>query len=309
MSAAMSSPSDLSMLLSVIVPTYRRPAALAALLIELRGQIAALGQGEAELVVVDNCPDRSAERIVTDQAPEAVYVCEPCAGVVHARNTGVSRAQGRYLVFIDDDQRPVAGWLESYRALALLGHVACFGPVKPIFEAEPAADLRPLLEGLFSRDAKVPTGTDISDKRAYLGTGNSMFERERCFLSETPFDLRFNQGGEDVWFLRELVQNRGLRLIWSADAAVYEVVPAPRMTAAYVRRRRFHNGQLRCLVEAGGHNWGATAFWMMAGLAQTVIFGAGALGALLVARSRAAALGCRAAGGLGKVLWWVRKTA
>jgi succinoglycan biosynthesis protein ExoM len=309
MSAAKSSPSDVSMLLSVIVPTYRRPAALAALLAELRGQIAALGQGDAELIVVDNCPDRSAEPTVTDQTPGAVYVHEPRAGVVHARNTGVSRAQGRYLVFIDDDQRPVAGWLESYRALALRGYAACFGPVRPIFEAAPPTHLRPLLERLFSRDAQVPTGTDITDKRAYLGTGNSMFERARCFLSETPFDLRFNQGGEDVWFLRELVQNRGLRLIWSAEAAVYEGVPAPRMTAAYVRRRRFHNGQLRCLVEAGGHNWGATAFWMVAGLAQTVIFGAGALGALLVSRPRAAALGVRAAGGLGKVLWWVRTKA
>ncbi|MGV8988681.1 MAG: glycosyltransferase family 2 protein [Cypionkella sp.] len=309
MSAAISSPSDLFMLLSVIVPTYRRPAALGALLVELGGQIAALGDGEAELVVIDNCPDRSAEPIVTDQAPGAVYVCEPRSGVVHARNAGVRRAQGRYLVFIDDDQRPVPGWLESYRALALQGHAACFGPVRPTFEAPPSAPLRPLLEALFSRDAKVPTGADITDKRAYLGTGNSMFERERCFVREAPFDLRFNQGGEDVWFLRELVQERGLRLTWSAEAVVHETVPVTRMTATYVRQRRFRNGQLRCLVEAGGRNWGATAFWMAAGLGQTAIYGAGALAALLIARPRAAAFGGRAAGGLGKVLWWVRTKA
>lgn len=305
MSTALPLLSDLFMLLSVIVPTYRRPVALAALLADLGGQIAALGEDEAELVVVDNCPDRSAEPTVVGHAAGAIYVCEPRAGVVHARNTGVRRSQGRYLVFIDDDQRPVAGWLESYRALALLGHAACFGPVKPTFEVEPPAPLRSLLEGLFSRDAKVPTGTDITNKRAYLGTGNSMFERNRCFVREAPFDLRFNQGGEDVWFLRELAQDRGLRLIWSAEAAVHESVPATRMTATYVRHRRFRNGQLRCLVEAGSRNWGATAFWMAAGLAQTVIFGAGALAALLVARSRAAAFGGRAAGGLGKVLWWI----
>lgn len=297
------------MRLSIIVPTCRRPKTLISLLVNLGAQIAALGEGEVELVVVDNCPDRSAEATVAAQAPGAVYISEPRSGVVHARNAGVRRARGRHLIFIDDDQRPETGWLESYNALALLGHAACFGPVIPEFEVRPPGHLRVLLEGLFSRDTKVATGTDITDKRAYLGTGNSMFERVRCFSGDAPFDARFNQGGEDVWFLRELVQDRGLRLTWSAEAAVFETVPAARMTTAYVRRRRFHNGRLRCLVEAGGRNWGAVAFWMTAGLVQAAIFGIAALVCWPVNRSRAAAFGARSAGGLGKVFWWVHRQA
>ena len=297
------------MLLSVIVPTYRRPETLVVLLATLGEQIAALGDGGAELVVVDNCPDRSAKAAVTTRAPGAVYVSEPRPGVVHARNAGIRAARGRQVVFIDDDQRPEAGWLDSYRALALQGHAACFGPVLPEFAAPPPPHLRTLLEGLFSRDAGVPMGTDITDKRAYMGTGNSMFDRARCFASEAPFDPRFNQGGEDVWFLRQLVQDRGLRLTWSAEAAVHETVPATRMTAAYVRSRRFHNGQLRCLVEAGGRNRGATVFWMAVGLVQTMVFGAAALVTLPVDRARSAAFGARMAGGLGKVFWWIRRDA
>jgi succinoglycan biosynthesis protein ExoM len=293
------------MLLSVIVPTYRRPESLAGLLISLTGQIGVLDAGEAELIVVDNCPDRSARGTVTAGAPGAVYLSEPRAGVVHARNAGVRQARGRHLVFIDDDQTPEPGWLQSYRALALQGHAACFGPVRPVFEVPPSVHLRPLLEALFSRDAAVTTGTDITDRRAYLGTGNSMFERASCFPGTEPFDPRFNQGGEDVWLLRQLVQDRGLRLTWSAEAGVHETVPAGRTTAAYVRRRRFHNGQLRCRVEVGGLNWGATLFWMAAGAVQTVVFGAAALATLPVDRHRAAAFGARGAGGLGKVLWWV----
>jgi succinoglycan biosynthesis protein ExoM len=295
---------ELSMLLSLIVPTYRRLDSLAALLVNLTGQIAALQEAEAELVVVDNCPDLSARATVAAVAPGAVYLSEPRAGVVHARNAGVGRARGRYLIFIDDDQRPEPGWLQSYHALALQGHAACFGPVRPEFEAPPPGPLRPLLEGLFSRDAAVQTGTDITGRRAYLGTGNSMFERARCFPQDAPFDPRFNQGGEDVWLLRQLAEDRGLCLIWSAEAGVHETVPATRMTAAYLRRRRFHNGQLRCLVEARGGNWGATAFWMAAGLVQSVVFGAAALAVLPAGGLRAAAFGARAAGGLGKVLWW-----
>ena len=296
------------MLLSIIVPTYRRPVALAALLVDLGDQIDALGDGETELVVVDNCPDRSAELMVADQAPGRSMSASRALGS-HMPATQASAGRKGAIIFIDDDQRPVAGWLESYRAFALLGHAACFGPVKPTFEAAPPAALRPLLEGLFSRDAKVPTGTESPTSGPIWALATRCLNARGALCARAPFDLRFNHGGEDVWFLRELVQDRGLRLIWSAEAAVHETVPAARMTAAYVRQRRFRNGQLRCLVEAGGRNWGATAFWMAAGLAQTVIFGAGALIALLVARPRAAAFGGRAAGGLGKVLWWVRTKA
>ena len=293
------------MLLSVIVPTYRRPETLLVLLATLDRQIAEIGEDEAELVVVDNCPDGSAKAAVTTRAPGAVYVSEPRSGVAHARNAGVRQARGRYVIFIDDDQRPDPGWLQSYRALALQGHAACFGRVVPEFAVPPPPHLRPLLDALFSRDAKVSTGTDITDKRAYMGTGNSMFERARCFGSETPFDPRFNQGGEDVWFLRQLVQDQGLRLIWSAEAGVCETVPSSRMTAAYLRRRRFHNGQLRCLVEAGGRNWGATAFWMAVGLGQAMAFGAAVLATLPVDRALSEAFAARMAGGLGKVFWWI----
>ncbi len=293
------------MLLSIIVPTYRRLAILAPLLTELCAQISALEPEEAELIVIDNCPDRSAKAMVVSRAPRAVYISETRPGVAHARNTGARQARGQYLVFIDDDQMPMSGWLANYHAFALLGHAACFGPVMPEFEDLPSPHLRSLLEGLFSRNVKVPTGTDITAQRAYMGTGNSMFERKRCIVRDEPFNPRFNHGGEDIWFLRELVQDRDLRLIWSAEAAVREFVPATRMTAAYIRGRRFRNGQLRCLVEAGGRNWGATAFWMTAGLAQTAIYGTGALVCLPIDRLRSSAFSARLAGGLGKVFWWV----
>jgi succinoglycan biosynthesis protein ExoM len=293
------------MFVSVVIPTYRRTKALGPLILELGAQIDALDGAAVEIVVVDNCPDRSAEPIVAAGCREACYVNEPRPGVVHARNAGIRHSTGRYIIFIDDDQQPVAGWLESYCRLARLGHAACFGPVKPSFEEPPQAHLRPILEDLFSRNMAVSTGTDITDRRAYLGTGNSMFERARCFPAQTPFDVRFNRGGEDVWFLRELVQVHHLSLTWCAEASVFELVPAVRMNSAYVRQRRYRNGQLRCLVEFRGGNWAATGFWMSVGAIQTTFFGLAGLATVLVDRPRAAAFGARAAGGLGKIFWWL----
>ncbi|GHD98587.1 hypothetical protein U879_12380 [Defluviimonas sp. 20V17] len=288
---------------SIVIPTYRRPGDLSALLALLAPQVAAFG-ADCEVIVVDNCPDASSRATVAAAPMPATYRHEPRAGVAHARNTGVASARGRHVIFIDDDQRPVPDWLTSLAQLADAGHAAVFGPVRPTFETPPPVHLRTALEPLFTREMGVATGTDISDRRAYLGTGNSMFERARCFTRRTPFDPRFNRGGEDVWFLRGLVQDTGVRLTWCEEAAVDETVPAARMTAAYVRARRFRNGQLRCIVEAGGGNRAAVLFWMAAGGAQALGYGLGAAAVLPFDRRAFDGLRARAAGGLGKLMWW-----
>lgn len=297
------SDSFMTLYFSIVIPTYRRPADLSALLALLAPQIAARGH-DCEVIVVDNCPDASS-RAAAQAAPMPVnYRPEPRTGVAHARNTGIAHARGSHVIFIDDDQRPVPDWLASFAALAEAGHAAAFGPVRPEFETPPPPHLRAALVPLFTREMGVATGTDISDRRAYLGTGNSMFAQARCFARIEPFDPRFNRGGEDVWFLRGLVQEAGARLIWCEEAAVAETVPAARMTAAYVRARRFRNGQLRCIVEAGGGNRAAALFWMAAGGVQTLGYGLAAMAVLPFDRRAFDGLSARAAGGLGKLLWW-----
>ena len=42
--------------------------------------------------------------------------------------------------------------------------------------------------------------------------------------------------------------NKGVRLMWNREATVYEVVTAERMTLDYLKRRRFNQAQLRCLL-------------------------------------------------------------
>lgn len=226
--------------------------------------------------------------------------------MANARNAGVSSATGAFVLFIDDDELPVPGWLGHMIEMAKAGHVAVFGPVSCDFEEQPPEYLRPILSAVFSRDLDEPTGTDVSTRRAYLGTGNSMFDRLRCFDQPNSFETRFNGGGEDVWFLRELVERKGISLIWCKEAAVRELVPTTRMNAAYLRSRRFQNGQMRCIVEAGGGNWGAVAQWMGVGVLQTVAYGSATVLLMPFVRNRSVRLSTRMAGGLGKILWWLR---
>jgi len=294
-------------LLSVVVPTFRRETLLAALLDRLAAQIAAAAEpGAVEVVVVDNAPEASARETVARAPGGPRYVHESSPGLANARNRGAAEARGAYVAFIDDDQTPSDGWIAAMIAAARDGVDAAFGPVEPRFETTPPAALRRSLLRSFSRRIDAPDRADVTARRAHLGTGNSLFHRARYLGGPAPFDPRFNAtGGEDVWLLREIVERRGARLTWLAGAAVAEVVPAARMTEAYLAARRRRDGALRCVVEAGSDRLPAvrTALWMGIGAAQWAIHSAAAAAARAMGHERAAWFAIEAQAGAGKALW------
>ncbi len=299
-------PNSVPLSLSIVIPTFRREAYLAPLFQALAAQVESLAY-PAEVVLVDNSPEGSAAGVAR---PGFVrYVHEPHPGVARARNRGVTEARGSHVVFLDDDERPAPGWLAAFAAVAP-GAGACFGAVEPQFECDPPPALRQPLERLFSRRLPVASGADVSGLRAYLGSGNSMFERALLSRIDPPFDISFDSGGEDVWLFRQLVDDHGVALIWCPEALVHEIVPAPRATMHFLRRRRFSDGQLRCLIESGAGGVRGAArvgFWMAAGAAQGVLCGLGALAARPVSAALSVRLELAATGGAGKVLWWWRK--
>jgi len=160
---------------------------------------------------------------------------------------------------------------------------------------------------LFSRQFEGPTGTDITPYWAYLGTGNAMFRMASVLTGPDPFDPRFNEsGGEDVWLIKGHVR-QGKRLLWNQEALVEELVPAERMTLGYLKSRKFDHGRLRCVFmhgDGGIAGKARAAVWMGAGLIQFCAFAPAAMLSRVIATGRVADFECRAAGGLGKLLWW-----
>jgi len=290
---------------SIIITTFRRTAMLAELLATLGPQL----EGRpAETIVIDNCPNASARATVESaEFPAIRYVHEPRSGVVHARNRGVAEAAGTYVIFLDDDEVPCPTWLDSWLAQADGITDMAFGRIVPRLLGPCPPSLAGQINRAYGRAMPVSTGAVISDKWAYVGTGNAMFHKARCFTTDAPFDLRFNaRGGEDVWLIRSLVQ-QGRKLLWNRDALVEELVPEHRMTLAFAKTRKFNQGQLRCiLMYSDGGLAGSlrVAIWMMAGTIQLVVFGLAARLALVLAPTRVADFQCRAEGGAGKLLWW-----
>lgn len=293
-------------LLSVIIPTFRRERLLAGLLDAVIEQSADLsGAVGFEVIVVDNTPEATARSISEARAPVVRFVHEPRRGIAHVRNSGVAAAIGTHVIFIDDDELPEPGWLAGFAAMARAGHRACFGPVLPRYEEPPTPALGPLLDRIFLRDLAAETGQDVSNRRAYLGSGNSMFSREMLAEMDEVFDPRFNAGGEDVLLLRRLVEEADVELIWCAAARVTELVPANRLTPEFIGQRLFKNGQLRCRVEAeAGLLVGRVRvlYWMAAGMIQFVGFLT--LSLISLDRDRALRWALRSMSGKGKMLWW-----
>ena len=87
---------------SVILATNRNGPYLADTLASLAAQTLT----DWELIVVDDgAPDPEAVEAAVGGIPDAVVVHQANAGVSVARNVGIARSRGRYLAFLDDDDR------------------------------------------------------------------------------------------------------------------------------------------------------------------------------------------------------------
>jgi glycosyltransferase involved in cell wall biosynthesis len=125
---------------SVIIPTFRRPELLKEAVLSALAQ-----EGVAlEIVVVDDSPEGSAQRVIEALAdPRVTYVRnDPPSGGRPAlvRNAGWSKARGRFIHFLDDDDRVAEGFyaaaVKAFDAQPDRGVV--FGRIAP-FGGDPQA--------------------------------------------------------------------------------------------------------------------------------------------------------------------------
>ena len=288
--------------ISIIIPTYRRPELFrAAIRSALAQRDLSLG---VEIVVVDNDPARSAQGACRDIAGDAAvpihYVSEPRPGISHARNAGVAKSGGRHIAFLDDDEVAAPNWLSSLVATMRQYEAdIVVGPVRPRYPD--GIRVPGCAKRYYERDAGLPTGHAV----AWRGIGNALLNRDRCFTTGTPFDPRLGlSGGEDSLLLARLIE-AGRRCVWCAEAVVEEVIPPERLEPAYLLRRAFRGGQTTAYLPSAlaRPRWGVVARWMLIGAAQVSIFGPWGLALRLCGREGWLPAMCKAASGLGKVVW------
>jgi len=234
---------------SICVCTFRRPAMLEALLEALSTHD--LGGFRAELIIVDNDPDHSAQPVCQTwlgRFPfDARILHQATPNIALARNTAIAAARGKAILFIDDDELPEAGWASHMlRTQQASGAEAVIGPVARRYPAATPAWLR---DGGFFPTQSHPTGTLLRYQQTY--SGNCLLLRRALQDLPGPFDPDFGvTGGSDTMLFRELTL-RGARIAWCEEAIVSEEVPSQRANRRWILRRAFRGGQSYVRAELG----------------------------------------------------------
>ena len=235
----------------VMIPTYRRPRSLDALLRALAPQSANVAG--AEILILDNDAAASAREIVARHASQSLvpmhYRCVQAPGLSSVRNAGLEFARGRFrfLAMIDDDELPEPQWLEQLLLASLRTRAAAV--IGPVPARLPDDAPRWVRRGRFFDLPTFPDAATLAD--GY--TGNCLIDLDAVAVRELHFDSALNMaGGEDQLFFRELIA-RGGRITYAARASAEELVGHDRANAAYLVRRSFRRGNTLWLCERRLH--------------------------------------------------------
>lgn len=128
-------------LVSIIIPCYIATPRQAALLEETLGTVSAQTRSDYEVILVDDGSPLAVEPLGACHR-STMTVQQPNAGSAVARNTGIARCRGEYLVFLDADDHLLPPALEAGLG-AFAAHPDCGFVVGPreemTFEGQPVS--------------------------------------------------------------------------------------------------------------------------------------------------------------------------
>lgn len=228
-------PSDIT----VAIPTYEGEPAL------LR-EVFATAAEQAQLPVL--VVDMSRTDVVRNAAAavggiEVVRFAES-RGVSHSRNELVRRATTRYVLFLDSDAVPEAGWLDAMRAGFEQPGVAIVGArILPAWPRRPPR----LIDSATARDwiSMFDLGDIARRVPRVMGTSYAL-DRER--VGDPPFDDALGRR-PGVEVAHEEVQlaidaaRAGWRCWYAPDAVVHHRISHERTTWRFMMRRAFTAGR------------------------------------------------------------------
>jgi GT2 family glycosyltransferase len=224
------------------VASFRRPEGLAHLL-ESIGELENLDGGwtHVDTVVIDNDPDRSAERTVRDAGMQISYWCEPEPGIAAARNRAVEHARSRgagWIAFVDDDQTVTPRWLCELAAAAdRTSATAVIGAVRYHHPASSPEWFR----GLKVFEDQLVDGPESDN---YFTTNNLLLQIDPWPVSPPLFDLRFGLTGGEDHHLGARIDRAGHRIGFAPAAFADENVLASRVSMRQALRRLLRNGNV-----------------------------------------------------------------
>lgn len=236
-------------MISICIPTYKRPQQLQTLLHTL---LTAVAHPEPiEIVICDNDAGRSAEAVVDAASKPADvpvrYFNEPEQNISIARNRTIKEARGNWIAFIDDDEMPTPAWLTHlYETAVACNADGVFGPVQSVLPDGAPEWVR---TGDFFPTVHITTGAAITVANA--AAGNALVKSEILRRVNGPFDPRYGRsGGEDTFLFGTLLAKHNARFFGCREAKAIENIGLARCTRSWLVRRAFRGGLVWAKIEA-----------------------------------------------------------
>lgn len=235
--------------ISIIICTFNRSELLKATLLacdKLAHDI------NVEVIVVDNNSTDDTEQVVKEwinmsknSSLKKVYLFEKRQGLSYARNTGVAKAKGQIIAFLDDDAIPCEHWarviyeaFEKYPDALALG-----GKILPNFEIDRPEWLRPELDQYIS----IMNLGEKDKEYQSLGFpyGVNMAFRSKVFSTLSfATDLGRKGGsllsGEETELFMKIAQQG--KIYYIAKMCVVHFIPKERLTQEWFLSRAYAQG-------------------------------------------------------------------
>ena len=246
------------MFLSVIIPTMNRIQYLRDVVESLNNQT--LDKSRYELIIMDESSDLSVKDFVSSLTSQydldIKYFFHDIPGNHVGRNSGVKKAKGDIIIFLDDDVKVTENYLKSiYQSFAKDPEIALMtGRVLPLYEKEEIPDWL----GYFW---KTLDGANYIWEISLMDAGNNFRKINSNLIFGCNFivrkDIYYFYGGTypDIFSKKNIkysgsaetlfankIENDGLKVFYNPEAAVYHRVTPERLTPGYFYRRNFIMG-------------------------------------------------------------------
>lgn len=175
---------------SVVVPCYERPDYLRKCLFSIGKDNQATFQ-DYEIIVSDDSKSDKCRTVVEDEFPQVKWGKGKQIGPAGNRNAGVNRANGLWVVFLDDDCIAEKNFLQSYYE---------------VIKSDPSLEV---LEGTIIPNRSRETwaeGCPINESGGLFWTSN-LCVKKSVFLNLKGLDEQFAVAYEDVDFAYRIKQN------------------------------------------------------------------------------------------------------
>lgn len=221
-----------------------------------------------EVLVVDNASTDGTRALVGqfDYDSRFRYFYEPRLGLSVARNRGATEAQGAILVYLDDDARAEAGWLQAIdQAFAQDERVAIAGGKSTLIwpaGVEPPPWLSPALAGCLGLYDLGPTPRAI-ESAGETPRGLNYALRKSFWQQVGGFDTHLGRVGKNLLsneelHMTQLALAQGYRVMYLPAATVGHHVAPERLCRRWFLQRSWWQGISECYRErlGGSLGWG-----------------------------------------------------